>query len=161
MRGIKYARHFPLNVSWWDLQSNFLHFSWGKRVHDDSVGRSWTRSAHEHVKCTAVCRTVHHTPAVTLHREVGSQRCDSSVRSREFKPHTRHTSTLETEASKTLHFKNHLGMHSETAEWQRTANPRSRNTVIDSLDPKGYQQLFQQKHHGPEGSSRCTQGSEK
>ena len=116
MGGIKYARHFPLNVNWWDLQSYFLHFSWGKRVHDDSVRRSWIRSAHEHVKCTAVCRTVHHTPAVTLHREVGSQRCDSSVRSREFKPHMRHTSTL------VLHRKQKPPKHStlKTA-WECTA----------------------------------------
>ena len=42
-------------------------------------------------------------------------------------------------------------MQSETAERQRTANPRSRNTVTDSLDPKGYQKILQQKHHGPEG----------
>ena len=160
MGGIRYARHFPLNVSWWDLQSNFLHFSWGKRVHDDSVGRSWTRSAHEHVKCTAVCRTVHHTPAVTLHREVWLLREEQGIQA----PHEAHQhlgATQETEASKTLHFKNRLGMHSETAERQRTANPHSRNTVTDSLDPKVYQKIFQQKHHGPEGSSRCTQGSEK
>ena len=36
-----------------------------------------------------------------------------------------------------------------------------KGSCTDSLDPKGYQKIFQQKPYGPEGSSRCIQGYEK